>query len=192
MEAMLVGYGTLLLRGSLGKTIGPGSAAIKQVRPVIVLGYKRLFNVRPDHYESSNKLGLAPRERGALNVEPSPESRFNALAFPVTQTELRELDRRERYYVRRSIPVYDFISEQHIGQGQVYTVVPESPHIVTDPALLLPLWRDIVWTREGSRRLGERFLQVFDDTTFLADGTTRVVDRYCNVLQDTSDVEFPE
>ena len=192
METLLVGYGTLLLLGSLGQTIGAVSATAKPVRKVIVRDYRRLFNLRPDHYESSDKLGLAPLECGALNVEPEPGFKLNALAFPVTEAELRELDRRERYYERRFVPLLDFDSEQPVKPGFVYTAAPDSPHIESDPARLLPLWRDVVWTREGSRRLGERFLQVFDTTTYLADGRTLVVDRYRDVLQDTGDVEIPE
>lgn len=73
-ETLLVGYGTLLYRGSLGQSIGATVAESKPSVPVIVRNYKRLFNVRPEHYQSSHKLNDAGIELGAMNVEPSTGS----------------------------------------------------------------------------------------------------------------------
>ncbi|MCB1021478.1 MAG: gamma-glutamylcyclotransferase, partial [Acidobacteria bacterium] len=120
MDTFLVGYGTLLNQGSLGHSIGQDAAGAKRIVPVIVEGYRRLFNLRPTHYESSSKLSARGIENAAMNVEPAPGARFNALAFSVTQDELAKLDQRERYYKRTSAPLLDFDSGESLGEGHFY------------------------------------------------------------------------
>lgn len=193
MEPLLVGYGTLLNRASLGHSIGANAASDKPLRPVIVEGFRRLFDLRPDHYVpiTSCKLGVPGIENAAMNVEPDPTARFNALAFPTTEVELAALDERERYYLRISRPVIDFASGETIGEGHFYAATADAPGIERDPSRLMPLWRDVVWAREGAYAISEAFGRMFDATTFLADGTTRVVDRYADLLGDTSDVPRP-
>lgn len=191
-STFFVGYGTLLLRGSLGQTIGSEAASAREIVPVIVRGYKRLFNLRPTHYASSSKLTRGSIEGGAMNVEPAPGSRFNGLAFRVTEEELVALDRREPYYERRSVPIHEFESGEALGEGILYAAVPDAPWIERDPAKLLPLWRDVVWARSGAYRISEAFGRMYDETTYLADGCSLMVERYREVLEDTDDVEIPE
>ena len=182
MSVQIVGYGTLLYRASLGGSIGAEAATEKPMVPVLVRGYKRLFNLRPTHYDTSFKVSAEPIENGALNVEPCPECDFNGLAFAASAKELAALDDRERYYERQSVLLYAFEGGQCLGEGFVYASRPDAPWIERDPACLLPLWRDIVWCRTGAYAVGERFGRHFDRTTHLADGQTVVVDRYQTVL----------
>ncbi len=183
LATLLVGYGTLLNRRSLGDSIGQDSAGAKDVTPVIVHGYRRLFNLRPDHYESSFKLGTEPIENAAANLEDAPGSRFNGLAFPVTLHELEALDERERYYERRQVTLHAFETNEVIGEGHVYVSLPDAPWIERDPARLMPLWRDIEWSRGGAYGVSEHFGRVYDETTLLADGTTFLIDSYREFLE---------
>ncbi len=192
MEVFLVGYGTLLHRGSLGHSIGPESAEGKRVVPVVVRDYRRLFNLRPTHYATSFKLSREPIENAAMNVEPAPGESFNGLAFEVTAEELQALDQRERYYQRKTAPVYHFDSGELLGEGHFYVSEPDASWIVRDVGKLLPLWRDIVWARTGAYRLGDAFGRCYDETTYLADGRTLMIDRYRDVIDEVSDVELPE
>jgi cation transport regulator ChaC len=180
---LLVGYGTLLNRRSLGDSIGQDSAGAKEVIPVIVHGYRRLFNLRPDHYESSFRLGTAAIENAAANLEEASGNRFNGLAFPVTTDELEALDERERYYERRQVTLHAFDTGELIGEGHAYVSLPDARWIERDPTRLMPLWRDIVWSRGGAYRVGERFGRVYDETTLLADGTTLLIDSYRDLLE---------
>jgi len=185
MGKLLVGFGTLLYRASVGDTIGRDQAEEKSMRPVVVKDHKRLFNLRPTHYESSAKLTTSGIENGAMNVEPASGHFFNALAFPVTDEELDRLDERERYYQRHTVELFDFETDELIGEGMVYMSDPNESWIERDACRLLPLWRDIVWARTGSYAVSEQFGETFDQTTFLADGKTLVVDRYADWLAET-------
>jgi hypothetical protein len=191
MNVFLVGYGTLLNRGSLGQSIGQASAQQKRIVPVLVRDYRRLFNLRPAHYATSFKLIQEPIENAAMNVEPAPGASFNGLAFEATATEFDALDRREQYYRRTATPVYDFDSGACIGHGHFYVSDPDASWIIRDVGRLLPLWRDIVWARTGAYRIGNAFGRCYDETTYLADGRTLMIDRYRDVIDDIGDVEAP-
>ena len=182
VATLLVGYGTLLNRRSLGDSIGQDSAEAREVAPVIVHGYRRLFNLRPDHYESSFKLGTAAIENAAANLEAAPGSRFNGLAFPVTSDELEVLDERESYYERHVVTLHAFDTNEVIGEGHVYVSLPDARWIERDTTRLMPLWRDIEWSRGGAYRVAESFGRVYDETTFLADGITLLIDSYRELL----------
>lgn len=186
----IIGYGTLLLRASLGDSIGQSTATQKPLRPVLVDGYIRVFNLRPDHYEPSNKFGVPDIERAAMNVEPSPNHRFNGVAFATTTAELEALDVREAPYRRVSVPMRDFGTGEPIGEGHLYLGL--ETWITRDVTRLLPLWRDVVWGRTGAYDHGEDFGICFDETTYMGDGHTRVIDVYRDLLRDTSDVAMPK
>ncbi len=191
-EILLVGYGTLLHRGSLGHSIGQDRASRKGIVPVLVRGYRRLFNLRPTHYDTSHKLHREPIENAAMNVEPADAASFNGLGFAVTREELEALDEREHYYGRTSIPIHHFETGELVGEGHFYVAEPDADWIERDPAKLMPLWRDIVWARTGAYGVSEAFGRCYDETTYLADGRSLMVDRYRDVLDDTSDVPPPD
>lgn len=190
-ETLLVGYGTLLYRGSLGQSIGATVAESKPSVPVIVRNYKRLFNVRPEHYQSSHKLNDAGIELGAMNVEPSTGSSFNALALPVNTLELEILDQRERYYHRVTAPVHDFSTGEPVGLGHIYAADLGSKWVDRDIRQLLPRWQDIVWARTGTYAISHAFGQYYDATTYLADGETLMIDFYRQHLLNAEDLALP-
>jgi hypothetical protein len=190
-ETLLVGYGTLLYRGSLGHSIGATPAESKPIIPVVVRDYKRLFNLRPEHYQSSNKLDVAGIELGAMNVEPSTGSSFNAVAMPVSVLELDILDRRERYYRRVAVPVHDFSTGEPVGVGHVYAADLGSHWLDRDVVRLLPRWQDIVWARTGAYAISHDFGQYYDATTYLADGETLMIDFYRHHLPNADDLALP-
>ena len=190
-SVLLVGYGTLLLRGSLGSSIGADSAREKWLQPVTVPGYRRLFNLRPTHYDTSFKLATAPIENAALNIEPAQGESFNGLVFEVDSGELEALDERERYYRRVEVPLVHFESGESLGTGYAYSSEPDASWISRSMDELMPLWRDIVWARTGAYRISYGFGVEFDGSTYLADGVTRMVDVYRDVLDDVDDVHIP-
>ncbi|MEM7050145.1 MAG: gamma-glutamylcyclotransferase family protein [Acidobacteriota bacterium] len=177
-RVLLVGYGTLLDQASLGDTIGADRAGTKVARPIVVHDYRRLFNLRPDHYEASCELGKEGIEAGAMNVEPAEGHHFNALAFEVDAEELDRLDHRERYYQRRVEALFDFVTGESIGEGSLYSAPPSAQWIEPDPTRLLPRWLDVELGRRGAYRIGRTFGEDFDRTTFLADGVTPLATAY--------------
>jgi hypothetical protein len=187
MPALLVGYGTLLYRASLGDSIGADAARLKAVRSVAVPGFRRLFNLRPDHYTPSACLAADGRECAAMNVEPAPRAWFNGVAFEVEDAELAALDLRERYYRRLEAPLVDFASREPLGTGFVYSAEPTARWIERSPDKLLPLWRDVLWARAGAYGLDPEFGRAFDRTTYLADGAVLMVERYRDALARAGD-----
>jgi len=176
MTLHIVGYGTLLYTESVGDTIG--TAAIKKVyKPVVIHGFKRLFNLLPSHYKPSYKISNMPVEKAAANIIQCPEACLNGLAFEVSEAELDALDIREQHYNRIETTLYDFEGGNPFGKGFVYAADERKATLTNDPTFL-PDWEDISWARTGAYRHGREFGIMYDNTTFLADGETLVVQRY--------------
>ena len=182
-QAWLIGYGTLLSLASLARDIGGEAMSAKTYHPITVFDYKRLFNLRPEHYESSRMLSPRGNEDGAMNVQSSQGDSFNAVMFRVSDDELTRLDERERYYDRILVPVHRFEDGEPCGEAFVYSAAPGSPWVIDDPDRLMPRWLDIEHGRTGSYRISPEFGRMFDRTTYLADGSTRVADRYAEIPQ---------
>lgn len=191
-NVFIAGYGTLLLRESLGHTVSEKSADQKQFIPVIIHGYKRLFNLIPDHYPVENRIGHGPIEKAAANVEIAEDQSFNAIVFQAKASELESLDQRERYYKRVTAACVDFTSGTSLGECHFYMSEPDARWIENDLNKVLPLWRDIVYARVGAYRISEAFGRMYDASTWMADGQTRVVDYYKDYLQQLTNLEFDQ
>ena len=185
----VAGYGTLLLRESLGDTVSQDSADEKELIPVVVEGCKRLYNLFPDHYVAENRLGRGPIERAAANTVFAEGYSFNAVVFKVKASELEMLDKRERYYKRVSAPCFEFPSKTPLGECYFYMSDPDARWIENDINKLLPLQRDIVYARVGSYRVSEDFGKLYDATSWMADGETLVVDYYKDYLEELNDLD---
>jgi hypothetical protein len=180
----VVGYGTLMLRPSLGDTIGPEAALRTELIPVRVEGFRRLYNLGPDHYQPSSRLSAEGNERAAANVRSEPEAWFNGLAFAVDQAMLEALDRRERGYRRVGAALEQFETGESLGDGFLYLFPPRDPQVIDDPALLLPRWLDLHYARFGAYAASEAFGQAFDRSSFLADGATPVLQPFTHLLKE--------
>jgi hypothetical protein len=73
--SLLVGYGTLLNRASLGQTIGADVATSKLMRPVIVNGFRRLYNLRPDHGEIPDQVDRSRQHPEGVGPPRDPPRR---------------------------------------------------------------------------------------------------------------------
>lgn len=184
-KVVIVGFGTLLLQESLGDTVG----SEKKFTPIIVKNYRRLFNLLPDHYEADNRLRSDDTEIGAANIEPAEGIQFNGLSFEANESDLENLDSRERYYKRSEVPYCDFETGEELGMCHVYESPLEARWLVRDNDKLLPLWRDIVYARVGAYRISEAFGKMYDATTYLADGKTLMIDYYKDHIEALVDLE---
>lgn len=187
-QVLVVGYGTLLHRPSLGHVLGDREGSTRQFEPVIVPGFQRLFNLLPEHYEPSDVVDSPALESGAMNVRPTPDPAaghwLNAVVFAVDRPELARLDRREYCYRRLEVPVLRFADRAPLGTAMIYSCADGEPWIRSDPAELLPLWRDLDWARRGSYAFGGEFGRAYDETTYLADGVTLAAEFYADLLPD--------
>ena len=185
----MAGYGTLLLKESLGDTVSQQNANEKEFVPVVIKGFKRLYNLFPDHYPAENRLGHGPIEKAAANTVLAEGYLFNAIAFRVKSSELKMLDKRERYYKRVSAPCFEFTTGKPLGECHFYMSDPRARWIENDITRLLPLWKDIVYARVGSYRISENFGKLYDSTSWLADGKTLVVDYYKDYLEELDNLD---
>ena len=181
-KLFIIGYGTLLYRESLANTIG-GSAGKKEYIPVIIKGFKRIFNLLPEHYSPSFKISKLPVEKAAANVIPTGSGYLNGLAFEVAENELSELDRREKHYRRVECNAADFHSGVVIERAMIYSAPYGMEWVTRDPKYL-PDWEDIAFARTGAYRYGSEFGRMYDQTTFLADGTTLMAEYYKDHLDE--------
>ncbi len=188
-SVLMAGYGTLLLRESLGDTVSQESAGEKEFIPIVVQGCKRLFNLIPDHYPAEDRIGRGLIEKAAANTKFAEGHSFNAVAFRVKTSELEMLDKRERYYKRMSAPCTEFFSKRELGECYFYMSEPDERWIENDIDKLLPFWRDVVYARVGSYRISEEFGKLYDATTWMADGETRVVDYYKDYLAELRNLD---
>ncbi|HKK07974.1 MAG TPA: gamma-glutamylcyclotransferase family protein [Gemmatimonadota bacterium] len=179
----VLGYGTLLSRASLGRTVGEHAVDWTTI-PVVVEGWRRLFDFRPEHYEPSFRLKDEPVEAAALNIEPAPGSRFNGLVIEVSDRGLEALDSREAGYRRVRVPVLSWPDGEPAGEALAYAVPRDDPRVCTDPARLLPRWLDVELSRAGAYEVGRAFGALFDQTTYLADGETLLADAWAAHLPD--------
>ena len=107
----VIGYGSLIHRGSLGKTIG-GTASTLQLHPVWVDGLKRVYSLPPRQWWTripSQRIRFGFTERAAAATVETSGERINALLIPVNESQLRALDRREGISYGRYRRVFAYV-----------------------------------------------------------------------------------
>lgn len=180
----IVGFGTLLLKSSLGNTVGDENSSKKEYIPVIVEGYKRVFNVFAEHYEASHLIHENDIEMGAANIKKAKGAVFNGVVFAADEEEVELLDRRERYYMRVKVNAQNYYTGEQLQEVYAYCANPDSKSVKNSIDLLLPKWRDVDYARRGAYGIDEKFGKMYDKTTFLADGETLLVDYYSKFIDD--------
>ena len=184
---LLLGYGTLLDRASLVRTVGE-PALERPLTPAVVPGYRRLFDVRPEDYEPSHRLSPRPIEAAALNIEPASGAWLNGVVVAVSGTDLEALDVREAGYRRIRVAVRSYPEGTPVGEAFTYLAPSDAPEICRDPSRLMPRWRDVLVARAGAYAVGKAFGEMFDRTTYLADGQTLMIEVYGPHLPEPGDV----
>lgn len=148
MKYSIVGYGSLLSHDSLKETIKD-----KRLIPVIVKGYKRVFNL------------IDSKNGDALDVEESKGSEINGVLFEVNESELAKLQEREDGYVPRKTLAYDFKSKEKIGDCFLFI-----DYVDVDYENHKPDKNYFLLCREAAYNFGEEFGMFWDETTFLSSG----------------------
>lgn len=151
MNHNIIGYGSLISHRDLRETIPD-----KHFKPVIVRGYKRIFN-------------LALKTKGypnVLNIEKSPQKQFNGVLFKINEKELRDLMKREAVYNLEKTNIYDFTTKQKLGRA--YVVID---HIVAiDHKKRKPNKKYFILCREAAYQIDRKFGQFWDNTTYISNG----------------------
>ena len=102
MKYKVVGYGSFLSHRSLASTIKN-----KAFTPVIIKGYKRIFNIIS---EEEDYLDV-------LNIKKTSRAKLNGVLFFVTKRELEKLKQREDIYHPHKVTCYDFTTKKNLGRA---------------------------------------------------------------------------
>ena len=151
MDYNFVGYGSLLDHESLNKTIKD-----KKLKPVIVKGYKRVF----DLFDTKDK-------KDVLNIIKSKNSWFNGVSFKINEEELKKLSIREDEYNIEEINVYDYKTKKKIGKA----LISVDFFFDIDKKNRMPSKDYFTMCRKAAYSISKDFGKTWDETTFLADGT---------------------
>jgi len=144
----VVGYGSLISHNSLKETIKD-----KKFTPVIVKGYKRVFN-------------LVDGKADVLNLVKDKNSSFNGVLFSVEEKELKRLIKRELEYNMEQVDIFDFKTGKKIGQA--FTFIDY--FLDLDNGKKLPDKSYLILCREAAYHISEEFGKFWDKTTFLSSG----------------------
>ncbi len=149
MKYKVVGYGSILSHKSLRETVPD-----KHFEPVIVKGYKRVFDI-------------VQHKSDVLNLEKSKGHSFNGVMFTVDAEQLKKLKKRESGYNLEKVWAYKFPSDKRISQCSLFV-----DHCVAiDKHHLNPQKSYFKLCREAAYHINKDFGRMWDSTTYLSDGT---------------------
>jgi len=145
----IVGYGSLISHKSLKETIKD-----KKFTPVIVKGYKRIFNLKIEN----------DTDPDMLNVMKHPGSTFNGVLFKVNEKELDQIKERESEYNLEKTKCYDFKTKKYIDK----CFVVADYNVSLDKKGFLPDKSYFILCREAAYMISEEFGKYWDNSTFTA------------------------
>ncbi len=148
----LIGYGSLLSH----KSFHTEATNTRVIGPVIVKGYKRIFNI------SETKAG----DSDVLNLKKSKGSEFNGLLFEVDDEELERLSIREEGYNLEEVECYDFKTGKELGKA----ITCIDYYILIDRKKGLPERSYFILCREAAYQISQSFGKKWDETTFTSTG----------------------
>lgn len=147
----VVGYGSLISHASLRKTIPD-----KHFIPVVVKGYKRVFDLAVKESPDVN----------VLNLERDKNSQFNGVLFEINDKELVTLKKRESLYDIEIEWTYDFLTGKKLEKAMVVV-----DYVVgIDHRKRLPNKKYFILCREAAYHISKDFGLMFDNTTFTSSG----------------------
>lgn len=180
MKYNIVGYGTLMDKKSAEATVG---REIKDLTPVLVYGYRRIYNIEPKSYKPSQEMSRIPYncgkwyENSAANIIEDEKSQFNGLMFRLSRDEYVRICRREGAYY----PEVTKVTVLGTGGNEKKAIVFVGKHRrLSDRMNLLPKWNDIYLATRGAYSISRMFGKAFDATTFTVSGekVSDFYDRY--------------
>ena len=151
-----IGYGSLLSHAWIRETLSD-----RTFYPVIVEGFKRIFNV--DDVEERSR---AKKYADILNIIESPGIFFNGVLFKIDEVELIELKSREDVYVFERVATKDYYTGTIIEP----CFVSIDYNIDIDIGKKYPDKNYLHLCREAAYAISDDFGTLWDQTTYLSSG----------------------
>ncbi len=145
-----VGYGSLINHQSLKETISD-----KKFIPIIVKGYKRIFDLE---IRKNGKTDV-------LNLVKNKNKFFNGVLFKVNEKELKKLKKRESEYNIEEVNIYDFKTKKKCGKA----LIAIDYFIGIDYNHKKPNEHYFNLCRTGAYNLSKEFGKIWDETTYTSD-----------------------
>jgi hypothetical protein len=164
----LFGYGSLLLRSSMERTLGrhyDGTPAVVTIR-----GWRRTWDsIYPNerfYFEQGSGARCYPANIIYLNIRRDPAATVNGLIYVVTDDDLRNFDQREAVYDR--VRIDDDVVDGAVTGGPVYAYVGKPEFLLNPPvpATQAAIRRSyIAIVEEGLQELGPAFRREYEQST---------------------------
>ncbi len=173
---LLVVYGSLINSTSAARTLSVEQ--IRQRKPVIVFGMRRLFNYAIPVGNTTYRISGPEDRSAALNVAMTGDinDMVNGVLTKVSPKEIPVLRHREKHY--DLVPVACISWDRPTDWPFVaYTLCcpdHECHGLTPGGEMILPNLAYYNVCREGAAQFGDAFLKFWLATTFLADGSTPV------------------
>ena len=167
-EHAVFGYGSLLSRASLERTLGRTYRG-----PLVIcdlIGWARAWNVfMPNStyvFQDGRGSWISPERLLYLNIVPAPGKRVNGVVFVATDDDLRAFDEREWIYER--VVVNDLLRGVTVMRGTAWAFVGRSEFLLAPPsdprqAAVRRTYVDIVDGAKAS--LGSAFAAKYESST---------------------------
>ena len=152
MNFTMVGYGSLVSDNILQQ-----ASSNEKLVPVIVKGYKRVFNM---------DSGRDPNEK-QLSVTKQDGHSFNGILFSVDAEQLEKLKKREWGYTLERVMTYNFSSGKEWEECQVFAGM--AAYLSSDG---IPEKDYFILCRKGAYAISEEFGKYWDQTTYTSQGET--------------------
>jgi len=155
-ERAIFGYGSLLLKRSMEKTLG---RAYRQPLAICgVRGWRRSWDAfMPNAGKYVDESGIAPANIIYLNVRPASGALLNGVLYVVPQAAMTDFDSREWVYGR--IEVTELLSGVEVRGGNAWMYAAKPEFVVAQPRrgdyAIRQTYIDVV--QEGLRELGQEF-----------------------------------
>ncbi len=165
-EVGLFGYGSLLLKSSMERTLGrpyPAAPLACQLR-----GWRRTWNsLYPNEHFYYVNEGERRYPKNILYLNVSRDAgTLNGVLYAITEDDLREFDRREAVYTR--VDVRDDLVDVEVRGGSAWMYVGIEPYLLAgtvsrDEAAVRRSYIDIV--NSGLDSLGTTFRRGYEQST---------------------------
>lgn len=140
-------YGSLISHKSIRQTIPD-----RHFTPVIVKGYKRVFNLNL----------FKDNCHDVLNIVKSKNSQFNGVLFKVNKPELLTLKEREIEYNLEEVWAYDFLTHKKLCKCFIFV----DPFLSLDKSNHTPHKSYFILCREAAYHISKEFGNYWDRNTF--------------------------